>query len=227
MTKSSSPSSYELLRIQRIQRNNERLASLGLLDKPKFKPSKFAKTPPKKAAKKIVSPSPRRVSKRLQNQPAPDDLVPPTTDVSHSTYIDQTIISRRPRPRRIVEQLTPTTLTPEQKAIITKKIPEKDFLDKLQDYLLNVDQISSANLTRVLRSMVKLSSGQGVRAPHWPDDCYFLRGENVGPAADVEELIERGRDCEEEWGRDRGNGWLYNHPLRKLALFQSYLLEKS
>ena len=217
MTKKASPSTYELLRIKRIERNNERLASLGLLNKPKFK---SAKTPPKKAVKKIVSPSPRRVSKRLQNQPAPN--VQPIEDVPQ---IDRTI-AHRPRPRRIVEELA-LTLTTKQKNIISKKISDDDFLHKLEDYRFSVDQISSNNMDRVMRSMVKLSSGQGVRARHWPEGCYFLRGEKVGPAADVEALIERGRECEEEWGRDLGNGWLYNHPLRKLALFQSYLLEEN
>ena len=216
----STPSNYELLRLQRIERNNQRLKSLGLLDKPK--PPKVTRTPPKKAKKTIVSPSPRRASRRLQNQPA-----------LHSILIEEPRIERptvhrprprpRPRPRRIIEECP--SLSPKQQSIISKKLDNADFLDSLQNYLVDVDQISESNLARVMRSMKKLVSGDGVRAPQWPDDCYFLRGEKVTAVANISELIDRGRECEEEWGRDLGNGWLYNHPLRKLALFQSYLLE--
>jgi hypothetical protein len=217
MTKSS-PSNYELLRLQRIQRNNDRLASLGLLDKRPLKSSQAIRTPPKKAARKIVSPSPKRVSRRLRNQPAPS---------SSALFDDPPRIQPKAvrRPRRIVEELT-SSLTTEQKERISSKLANEDFLDKLQDFLLDVDKVSSANASRVIRAMTKLSSGQGVRAPQWPEDCYFLRGQKVGLTADVSELIERGRECEEEWGPDLGNGWLYNHPLRKLAMFQSYLLEE-
>jgi hypothetical protein len=209
-----SPSNYELLRLQRIERNNERLKTLGLLDKPK--PTKAARTPPKKAKKTVlVSPSPRRASRRLQNQPAPTSILieePRTKTTVH-----------RPRPRRIIEEIIPS-LSDEQKQILSSKVAQAEFVDKLQHFLTDVHQISASNLARVLRSITKLSSGEGVRAPQWPENCHFLKGEVVSITSDVHELIERGRECEEEWGRDLGNGWLYNHPLRKLGLFQSYLL---
>lgn len=218
MAKSSPLSDYELLRLQRIKRNQDRLASLGLLHKYKHI-KRIVKTPSRKATKKIVSPSPR-TSRRLQNKPAavaPLLEDPPRIKLSGS---------RHSRPRRIVEELTPTTLSPEQKKRICSRVSPDDFLDKLQDYLVDVENASSANIARVLRSMKKLTSGQGVRAPQWPDDCYLLRGQKIGPEADVAELIERGRECEDDWGRDLGNGWLYSHPLRKLALFQRHLLEE-
>jgi hypothetical protein len=43
--------------------------------------------------------------------------------------------------------------------------------------------------------------------------------------SDVIGLIEMG-ECEEEWGPDFGNGWLYRHPLGKLGMFQHFLLEE-
>ncbi|KAL3795825.1 hypothetical protein ACHAWO_011991 [Cyclotella atomus] len=211
-----SPSNYELLRLQRIERNNERLKTLGLLDKPK--PTKAARTPPKKAKKTVlVSPSPRRASRRLQNQPAP------TSILIEEPRTKTTVHRPRPRPRRIIEEIIPS-LSDEQKQILSSKVAQAEFVDKLQHFLTDVHQISASNLARVLRSITKLSSGEGVRAPQWPENCHFLKGEVVSITSDVHELIERGRECEEEWGRDLGNGWLYNHPLRKLRLFQSYLL---
>lgn len=214
MTKATQ-SNYELLRLQRIERNNQRLKSLGLLDN---KPKPTTRTPTKKTAKKraIISPSPRRTSRRLQNQPALESILEEEVERKR-------VVVHRPSPRRIIEE-TPS-LSAEQRAVIHKKLNNRDFIDSLREYLVDIHRISESNLARVMRSMEKLAAGEGVRAPHWPDNCYFLREEKVTAVSNVGELIERGRECEEEWGRDLGNGWLYNHPLRKLALFQSHLLE--
>jgi hypothetical protein len=212
MTKSSL-SHYEILRLQRIERNEEKLKSLGLV---KPKSNKAARTPPKKAKKtSIISPSPRRASRRLQNQPAPSSVLIEEPRIRTTVH--------RPRPRRIIEEVI-SSLSDHQKQILSSKVSQADFVDKLKHFLTDVHQISTSNLDRVLRSITKLTSGEGVRAPQWPENCHFLKGEAVSITSDVHDLIERGRECEEEWGRDLGNGWLYNHPLRKLGLFQSYLL---
>lgn len=98
-----------------------------------------------------------------------------------------------------------------------------------QDYLTEADQISDQNRRNVLRQITKLATGLGIRyeskAYGWPDDCYFLRGTKVGPTDDILKLMDLGRECEEEWGRDHGNGWLLSHPLKKLYQFQRYHLQ--
>lgn len=89
-----------------------------------------------------------------------------------------------------------------------------------QDYVTDVDALSDQNRRNVLRQITKLANGEGIRYESptygWPEDCYFLRGTVVGPTDDVLKLMELGRECEEEWGRDHGNGWLLSHPLKKL-----------
>ena len=41
--------------------------------------------------------------------------------------------------------------------------------------------------------------------------------------SDIGKIIEDARDFENKHGRDHGNGWLINHPLRKLLFYQHYL----
>ena len=41
--------------------------------------------------------------------------------------------------------------------------------------------------------------------------------------SDIGQIIEDARDFENTHGRDHGNGWLLNHPLRKLLFYQHYL----
>lgn len=58
----------------------------------------------------------------------------------------------------------------------------------------------------------------------WPEGCYFKKGEKITPMSDFVELMVEGQACEDEWGRDHGNGWLISHPLKKLLLFQQFIL---
>jgi hypothetical protein len=97
-----------------------------------------------------------------------------------------------------------------------------------QDYLTDVDPISHDNRRNVLRQITKLATGEGIRyeskAYGWPDNCFFIKGTKVGPTDDIIKLMDIGRECEEEWGKDHGNGWLLSHPLKKLYVFQQYHL---
>ena len=42
---------------------------------------------------------------------------------------------------------------------------------------------------------------------------------------DMIELMREGQECEDKWGKDHGNGWLISHPLKKLHLFQEFILK--
>ena len=79
-----------------------------------------------------------------------------------------------------------------------------------------------------MRQVTKLVTGEGIRydsrAYGWPEGCYFLKGTVVKPTDDILKLMDLGRDCEDEWGRDHGNGWLLSHPLKKMYMFQQYHL---
>ena len=46
-------------------------------------------------------------------------------------------------------------------------------------------------------------------------------------SSDIGQIIEDARDFENKHGRDHSNGWLLNHPLRKLLFYQHYLDTKA
>ena len=119
-------------------------------------------------------------------------------------------------------------LSKQQKKTIHDRI-EGDFLGKFEDYLTDVDEISDSNRRNVLRQVTKLANGEGIRydskAYGWPEGCYFMKGVEIGPCDDIMKLMDIGQQCEDDWGRDHGNGWLLSHPLKKLYQFQQYCLE--
>ena len=108
--------------------------------------------------------------------------------------------------------------------------------------------ISDDNRRQVIRQVTKLVSGEGVHyaspAYGWPDDVIFRKDEPVtmqsdavrnhfqaftpstrrsSHRSDIGQIIEDARDFENKHGRDHGNGWLLNHPLRKLLFYQHHL----
>jgi hypothetical protein len=120
-------------------------------------------------------------------------------------------------------------LSKKQKMIIDDKM-EGDFLGKFEDYLSYVDVISESNRRNVLKQITKLVDGEGIRydskAYGWPEGCHFMKGVKIGPHDDILKLMDIGQQCEDEWGRDHGNGWLLSHPLKKLYQFQQYCLKE-
>mmetsp|Transcript_10545 Transcript_10545/g.23367 ORF Transcript_10545/g.23367 Transcript_10545/m.23367 type:complete len:247 (+) Transcript_10545:132-872(+) len=239
-------SPYEQARLDKIKRNNERLASLGLLDaKKRVRASVARKQPqppstPKRtlrktraAATSAVTPSPARSSRRLKRKPVQFE---PLLDDDESIRIVRKKFKEVKRKTKTntsgfkcdIPNVSSSPLTVKEKAVIGKKM-EGDFLEKFEDYVTNVDTLSDQNRRNVLRQITKLATGEGIRyeskAYGWPDDCYFIKGTKVGPTDDILKLMDIGRECEDEWGRDHGNGWLLSHPLKKLYMFQQYHLQ--
>mmetsp|Transcript_24845 Transcript_24845/g.52002 ORF Transcript_24845/g.52002 Transcript_24845/m.52002 type:complete len:248 (-) Transcript_24845:264-1007(-) len=240
-------SPYEQARLDRIKRNEERLASLGLSDAKKRvrnaarsntrrRQTTSLSTPRKQTLRKkrAITPSPARSSRRLKRKP-----------VQYKPLMDDDEAIRVARKKfKVVKRLTKKTtsnficdvptdvssspLTVAQKAFIGRKM-EGDFLAKFEEYVTEVDTLSDQNRRNVLRQVTKLAMGEGIRydskAYGWPEDCYFIKGTKVGPTSDILKLMELGQKCEDEWGRDHGNGWLLRHPLKKLYQFQQYLLQ--
>ena len=108
--------------------------------------------------------------------------------------------------------------------------------------------ISGDNRRQVIRQVTKLVSGEGVHYDSvnfgWPDDVIFRKDEPVtmqsnavpnqipsftpstrrsSHRSDIGQIIEDAREFENTHGRDHGNGWLLNHPLRKLLFYQHHL----
>jgi hypothetical protein len=80
-----------------------------------------------------------------------------------------------------------------------------------------------------MRQVRKLVNGEGIRYASaqygWPEDCYFWKGKKATIVCEISQIMEAGQQAEATWGEDHGNGWLFKHPLKKMLLFQQFVLE--
>ena len=131
-------SEYELLRLEKIKRNEKRLAELGL-DKAKQnlkRSASAAKTPTRKKKKRAaaVSQTPQRSSRRLKRQPV---LYEPMLDDEIIRKIDSPSKKKKARTSTsrfrcdIPMDLKSSPLTQKEKDLITEKM-EEDFLGKFE-----------------------------------------------------------------------------------------------
>jgi len=236
MTAETTLSEYELQRLEKIKRNEQRLAELGL-DKAKQNLKRSASKTPTRKKKKLTAAAnadspPQWSSRRLKRQPV---LYEPLMDDDIIRKIDSSGSKKKQIARtstskfrcEIPMDLKSSPLSEKEKELITKKM-EEDFLGKFEDYLTEVDELSEQNRRNVMRQVKKLHMGEGItyesKAYGWPDGCYFMKGKEIGPTDDIIHLMEIAQTCEDDWGQDHGNGWLLRHPLKKLYMFQQYHL---
>ena len=107
------------------------------------------------------------------------------------------------------------------------------WLDDFRYYLKEVDGVSCSNESRVLSSVTKLATGQGIGYRHWPAHIVFAQDCSLDPTlstsstttTSLEEWYDLAIHYEATYGRDRGNGWLLLHPIQKLMQYQQWLHE--
>jgi len=244
-------SAYEQLRLDRIKRNHERLKELGL-DKYVMKRPKKNKQRTKRL---LVERGEERRSKRRQpskkdkeNDPGngcdfvvmldyndagdgEEKVAKQQYDRQHYHYgNDKTDGSKQhfPLKRRRTNIPEEYKLSEKDRASLAGSA-DSNFMAKFQEFLESQNRISPQNVRNVMRQARKLASGEGIRyeSPRygWEEGCYFQRGVKITPMSDLVELMKEGQECEDRWGRDHGNGWLLSHPLKKLLLFQQFILE--
>ena len=107
--------------------------------------------------------------------------------------------------------------------------PQNEWEGEMLHWLLNVPHGSSqktcsqANAQQVIRQARKLLSGSGIPYKHWPEGVVFAQDEDITlDDTDFDHLHKRAKAFEQEYGRDKGNGWLLQHPIHKLKLYQEY-----
>ena len=241
-------SEYEKLRLERIKRNQEKLAALGL-DKPWFDAAAARK---KKniiiRKKKTPSPKPgtgtERRSNRLSKSPETkfyqlshdfDEEVMVEQRASASSAKDEELepyqaeVSVRQVRRRVKLNRDDYSVSEEDMKNLRGVMDVEIFLSKFREFLRYQDKISDSNERSVMRQVRKLALGEGIRYESekygWPEGKYFRRGEKITLMHDIVELMDEAMGCEAKWGRDRGNGWLLSHPLKKLLIFQMFCLK--
>ena len=235
-------SEYEKMRLERIKRNQEKLASLGLDQSfgDRFRKQQPKKTKKAVSRKKAEAPKPgeERRSKRLSNAPQQlyqlsndfEDEVVVEQDPDYSDADDeetepyQAKISVRQVRHRIKLNREDYAVSEEDMQNLRGFMDVDVVLSKFRDFLRYHDKISESNERRVMPQVRKLLRGEGVGYIHWKDKM-FHKGEKITLMHDIVELMEEANECERNWGKDLGNGWLLNHPLKKLLIFQQFALQ--
>jgi hypothetical protein len=216
-------SQYELERDARIKRNEEWMIAHGFnpWGSGPLKEIKKKAPPRPRTLKKYVPESERRRSPRLAGETiAPKRL---TYDLS-----DDESPKRRSRSWRRTRVRVVDDLSDEQRAALPE-FKLDAFLRAFEAWMEPDGEhpVSEQNRRSVIRQVRKLVSGEGVTYKYWPEGVIFRKDEPVTMQSDISAIIDDARDCEDQYGEDRGHGWLLNHPLRKLLFYQHYLDTKA
>ena len=226
-------SQYEIERDERIKRNKAFLESLGLGDGPSLVVPK--KPPTARAPKKPRAAGPKRRSPRTKaSDPNYTSMQVDTSmeDAKDGDYDSDDWDSdeddedaqafRRPR-RAAVEPLTDA-----QRA----KLAGAGWVAGFEKWLRKGDgrtaPASKSNIARCMPQVKKLAAGAGIKYYRWnrgEAENGFLVGASVDMSSDLIQHWHDGKDHEARYGKDLGNGWVLNHPLKKLVLYQWYLNE--
>lgn len=214
-------SQYEIERDERIARNEAFMKSIGIDPHGGgYVKKNTKKSPPKpRMPRKKVPESERRRSSRLQGVTlAPERLTYESDD--DAPWRKRSRASGGSRSRKVARV---ELLSEEQREALA------DFnMDDFEAWMEPDGEhpISDANRRSVIRQVTKLVSGEGIYYDGtfgWPEGKVFREDEPVTMQSDIGQIIVDAQDWENKYGRDHGNGWLMNHPLRKLLFFQHYL----
>jgi hypothetical protein len=85
-----------------------------------------------------------------------------------------------------------------------KNLP--DWVNDMEVYLQDEENLSRQNVSSVMRQVAKLSTGVGITYSRWDDSVSFAKGRPIDLSDDLDSLYVEAIDFEEEHGRDLGNG---------------------
>ena len=91
--------------------------------------------------------------------------------------------------------------------------------------------ISDSNARSVINRVKDLTSGRGIGYKNWPADIRFcgptdsIRKGPITLEYNLHSLLQDAKEFENKHGRDKGNGWLVQHPVKKLILYKDYITE--
>jgi hypothetical protein len=210
-------SDYEMQRLERIKANQAFLISLGL-EKPVKK--EIVKRILKKRSPKL----PRRLSKRIRGLATDGKSIEREEkgkivvfNGDQQKEIHAARIKKAIRPVSTYGYLTETELA----LVKTYFQTHTEWMDDFETYLLTTLGNSPSNVSRVI-ARVRCLLTNGTTYCNWADGVMF------GPVSmsneDMARARERAFDFETKHGVDKGNGWLLNHPLGKLADYQRHVL---
>lgn len=224
------PNDYlEKVRLKR-QRNEEKISQLGLSrfvtpDKPLAK-KKHRGVPRSSDEKNSAVQNPRR-SSRVSNKAV--DFMILDYDMKASKYDDTFVEVKEPKvsrkkspPKRkfdLGQQISPR----ERSAF--DELSSDEWVTDMQYYFSRVQGNSDSNVQRVMCTVRKLVSGEGIRHPQTQN--YFRRNKKIHLGLDFRQMLDEATEWVHENGGDRGNGWLIEHPVKKLWLYQQARAENN
>uniref|UniRef100_A0A7S3V9T0 Uncharacterized protein n=1 Tax=Chaetoceros debilis TaxID=122233 RepID=A0A7S3V9T0_9STRA len=237
-----SPNPYlEKIRLKR-KLNEKKLDDLGLTQMKHKRQRKVTPTKPKNpkdvsiygGANSSVTPSPPpRRSNRVSKKPV--EFKPEEQDFEEA-LLAQKIVRRRQQQqsskkfkvKRRTFDLGVQISADQRKKLKLEELSSDDWVDDLEEYFRTVEGNSVSNVQRVMAVVNKLVDGRGVRHPHTGE--VFLKGTKETKRTKDGSYIHMGMDFRSmlddasEWvynnGGDRGNGWLIEHPVKKLWIYQ-------
>lgn len=129
-----------------------------------------------------------------------------------------------PKKKRKIHRKQAPSLTEEERS---KLHGIEINVEDVEEYLINEEQMSQANVKSVIRQVRRLQSGEGVTYKWWGSDVVFCPRPLKDLGEDFRYLIEEAKAFELEYGEDKGHGWLLKHPLQKLENYQIYFYQNN
>jgi len=195
---------------EKQKRNQDKIEKLGLTafsPKPKPKKQRTAVTPPKSGS------DPRRRSSRVSKKPI--EFVA----LDYEAVVLEKKIERRKQTKTVKKQKFDMgqQITPEERATF-EPISSEEWLADMEHYFSVIVGNSASNVQRVICVTRKLASGQGVFHPSTQKCFWKKRKVNLG--MDFREILDEASEWVYDNGGDRGNGWLIEHPVKKIWVYQ-------
>lgn len=196
------------------------------------KPLEVAKAPstPLKSEHKpaAVTPTTLKTKKRTQDDAGDGQALEYDDDES----VAEPVPKKPPPKRRKKTKTSKFQITEDElEALEEHSIIGDDQHSGIEKYLREVETnskgegLSEKNVKSIMRQVKRFCSGEGTDYKNWPRGVKFLEGEEVHLGMDFENMLQAAKDFEDKYGKDKGNGWLLKHPIKKLGNYQKWVLE--
>jgi hypothetical protein len=108
--------------------------------------------------------------------------------------------------------------SPQERKLLTN-IPNEEWMDDMQRYFREIVNNSDTNVERVMKVVHKLVTANGVN--HVENKrAWFRKNVKVHLSNDFQSMYHEAAEWVVKNGGDRGHGWLIEHPIKKLWLYQ-------
>jgi hypothetical protein len=103
-------------------------------------------------------------------------------------------------------------------------------LDEFTHWLTKIHRsrgtlISDTNAKNVLNRVRDLVDKRGISYIRWKRKIFY-RGKAISLKTDFNRMLQDAKDWENNYGKDKGHGWVLTHPIKKLQLYKEYVEKK-